>query len=119
TVLATNACAVSSAVKSLTLTSTSCAKMAENTVVAATSFNVYPNPATSEFNVDVTAVEGGAYTMSIYSVTGSVVSTRTINVAEGMNTVNENISGLTNGIYFVQFVNQATNDTIVKKLIKR
>jgi hypothetical protein len=36
-----------------------------------------------------------------------------------MNTVNENISGLTNGIYFVQFVNQATNDTIVKKLIKR
>jgi len=120
TVLATNACGVSSAVKSLTLASASCAvKMAENTAVAATSFNVYPNPATSEFNVDVTAVKGGAYTMTISSITGSVVSTRTINVAEGMNTVNENISGLTNGIYFVQFVNQATNDTIVKKLIKR
>jgi hypothetical protein len=120
TVYATNDCGVNSAVKSLTLASTACAaKMVETPAVAATSFSVYPNPATSEFNVDVTAVEGGAYTMAIYSVTGSVVSTRTINVAEGMNTVNENISGLTNGIYFVQFVNQSTNETIVKKLIKR
>jgi hypothetical protein len=120
TVYATNDCGVNSAVKSITLATAACAaKMVETPAVTATTFSVYPNPATAEFNVDVTAVEGGAYTMSIYSITGSVVATRTINVAEGMNTVNENISGLTNGIYFVQFVNQATNDTIVKKLIKR
>ncbi|MFM2214563.1 MAG: hypothetical protein RL427_1826, partial [Bacteroidota bacterium] len=120
TAQAANACGVATAVKILTLSSAACAaKMVETPAVAATAFSVYPNPATSEFNVDVTAVEGGAYTMSIYTVTGSVVSSRTINVAEGMNTVNENISGLTNGIYFVQFVNQTTNETIVKKLVKR
>jgi len=116
-VSATNSCGVTSAFKIITLTRGG-AKMAENTAVAS-AINVYPNPATSEFNADVTSVKDGVVTMSIYTVQGAVVSTRELNVTEGTTTVNENISGLNSGIYFVQFVNQATNETIVKKLIKR
>jgi hypothetical protein len=120
TVVGTNSCGVSSAAKSITLASAICgAKMAENNLVANTAISVYPNPATSDFNVDVTAVRGGVVTMSIFTIEGAVVSTKDLNVTEGNTTVNENISGLANGIYFVQFVNQATNETIVKKLIKR
>jgi hypothetical protein len=57
--------------------------------------------------------------MSIYTLNGAVVSTKDLTVTEGNTTVTENIADLASGIYFVQFVNQATSETIVKKLIKR
>jgi hypothetical protein len=120
TVVATNSCGVSSAVKSITLTSAACAtKMAEDTLVATNNISLYPNPASSDFNVDLTMVKGGVVTMSIVSINGSVISTKDLNVTEGTTTVNENIADLASGIYFVQFVNQATSETIVKKLVKR
>jgi hypothetical protein len=120
TVKATNTCGVSSAVKSITLASAVCgAKMAEETVAVATNISLYPNPASSEFNVDLTAMQEGVVSMSIYTIDGATVSTRDLNVTEGINTVTENIADLASGIYFVQFVNQATSETIVKKLIKR
>jgi hypothetical protein len=120
TVMATNSCGVSSPVKSITLTSAACVgKMAEDTLVAASDISIYPNPASSEFNVDLSMVKGGVVTMSIVAINGSVISTKDLNVAEGNTTVNENIADLASGIYFVQFVNQATSETIVKKLVKR
>ena len=64
-------------------------------------------------------VKGGVVTMSIVSINGSVIATKDLNVTEGTTTVNENIADLASGIYFVQFVNQATSETIVKKLVKR
>jgi hypothetical protein len=120
TVIATNSCGVTSAVKSITLTSAACvAKMAEDTLVATNNISIYPNPASSDFNVDLTMVKGGVVTMSIVSINGSVIATKDLNVTEGTTTVNENIADLASGIYFVQFVNQATSETIVKKLVKR
>ena len=120
TVKATNSCGVSSAVKSITLASAVCgAKMAEAAVADATTISMYPNPASSEFNVDLTSMQEGVVAMSIYTIDGATVSTRDLNVTQGINTVTENIADLASGIYFVQFVNQATSETIVKKLIKR
>ncbi|MGL2965308.1 T9SS type A sorting domain-containing protein [Flavobacterium sp. XGLA_31] len=120
-VSATNACAVNSTVKTFTLSTATCpaAKMETTKEVTNTAIQVYPNPATDVFNVDVTSAGEGVITMSIYTINGSVVSTKNLNVTEGLNTVNENISSLSNGVYFVQFVNQTTNETIVKKLVKR
>jgi hypothetical protein len=120
TVKATNTCSVSSAVKSITLATAVCgAKMAEVAVSDVATISMYPNPATSEFNVDLTAVKGGVVSMSIYTLDGAVVSTKDLTVSEGINTMTENIADLASGIYFVQFVNQASSETIVKKLIKR
>jgi hypothetical protein len=120
TVKATNSCGVASAVKSITLASAVCgAKMAEAADADATTISMYPNPASSEFNVDLTSMQEGVVAMSIYTIDGATVSTRDLNVTQGINTVTENIADLASGIYFVQFVNQATSETIVKKLIKR
>jgi len=106
--------------KSITLTAGACkSKMDDAAVIVRNTVSIYPNPATSEFNVEVNAANDGVMTMSIYTVEGAVVSTKDLSVTEGVTNVNENISGLANGIYFVQFVNQTTNETIVKKLIKR
>ena len=93
--------------------------MAEAAVDDATTISMYPNPASSEFNVDLTSMQEGVVAMSIYTIDGAAVSTRDLNVTQGINTVTENIADLASGIYFVQFVNQATSETIVKKLIKR
>jgi hypothetical protein len=119
TVLATNSCSVSSPLKTITLASTICgAKMASNDHIESV-IAVYPNPASDSFNVDLTIGNGEVVTMSIIAIDGSIISTKKLNVTEGFNTINENITALRTGIYLVQFVNQTTNQTIVKKLVKR
>ena len=80
---------------------------------------MYPNPATSEFNIDIDASKVGAVQMSIYSINGiMVLNSKTINLEEGRNTINENISNLSNGIYIVRLVDASDNEVLVKKLIK-
>jgi hypothetical protein len=121
TITTSNAVGASiAAPKVITLTAGACkSKMDDAAVIVRNTVSIYPNPASSEFNVEVNAVNDSVMTMSIYTVEGAVVSTRNLSVTEGVTNVNENISELANGIYFVQFVNQTTNETIVKKLIKR
>ena len=82
------------------------------------SITMYPNPASDIFNVELTVGANEDITMSIVAINGAVVSSRKLNVTEGFNTINENVSSLKTGIYFVQFVNATTNETIVKKLVK-
>ena len=56
--------------------------------------------------------------MTVYSMNGSLVNTKNIQVTEGNNTITEDISSLSTGIYFVKFTNTSSNETIIKKLIK-
>jgi hypothetical protein len=56
--------------------------------------------------------------MTIYSLNGATVRTKNIQLSEGNNVINEDISSLANGIYFVRFNNPTNNETIVRKLIK-
>jgi hypothetical protein len=117
TVVAQNSCGASSAVKSITLRSTiPGAKLAANTVSAT---EVYPNPVSSTFNVDVTASRAGVLDIAIYSLDGTVaVSAKSIALQAGVNTISENVSSLNKGIYIVQLVNSSNGDVITKKLIK-
>ena len=119
TVVATNSCGISSAVKTITLASAVCGAKMDSNARVENAIAIYPNPATDSFNVDLTAGNNDSITMSIITINGAVVSTKKLDIVEGFNTVNENISDLKTGIYFVQFVNETTNETIVKKLIKR
>ena len=57
--------------------------------------------------------------VTIYSMNGSVVKTNKIELNQGLNTINEDITSLGSGIYFVRLVNESNNETIVRKLIKR
>ena len=57
--------------------------------------------------------------MTIFTLTGvTVLNPKTIKLEEGRNTINENISNLSNGIYIVKLVDSSNNEVMVKKLIK-
>ncbi|TRX23160.1 T9SS type A sorting domain-containing protein [Flavobacterium franklandianum] len=119
TVVATNACGASSAIKSITLASSTPGARMRQVALAVNVTEVYPNPVSSDFNIDVTASKAGVLEISIYSLDGTmVVSPKSVQLQEGTNTINENISSLKSGIYIVQLVNSSNNEVITKKLIK-
>ena len=119
-VKAANACGVFGAEKSISLTydnvSTCAGKMASPVMVSEVS--IYPNPATDNFNLELTTSVASEMSMTIYSMNGATVRTKNIQLSEGNNVINEDISSLANGIYFVRFNNPTNNETIVRKLIK-
>jgi hypothetical protein len=119
-VLATNACGISTALKTVTLTRGNCptAKQSEVNSALVNEVTLYPNPATNVFNVELNASVDAQMEMTVYSMNGSLVTTKNIQVTEGNNTITEDISSLSTGIYFVKFTNTSSNDTIIKKLIK-
>lgn len=84
-----------------------------------TNTSIYPNPVTETLNIDLTSETKGDLQMTIYSYEGNIVSeTKTINLEEGTNSLNENVSTLDKGIYFVRFTNSTNEEVIVKKIIK-
>ena len=119
TVYATNACGLNTAVKSVTLASTTSGARIRQEAIAVSATEVYPNPVSSALNVDVTAANAGTVEVSVYSLDGTlVVNPKSIEVQEGANTVTENVSGLNSGIYILQIVNPSNGEVITKKLIK-
>lgn len=120
-VAAANICGVSTAVKSVTLTRGNCptAKESEANSLLVNEVKLYPNPANNVFNVELNASADAQMEMTVYSMNGSLVSSKNIQLIEGNNTITEDISYLSNGIYFVKFNNTSTNEMIIKKLIKQ
>ena len=120
-VVAANICRVSTAVKSVTLTRGNCptAKESEINSLLVNEVKLYPNPANNVFNVELNASADAQLEMNVYSMNGSLVSSKNIQLSEGNNTITEDISYLSNGIYFVKFNNTSTNEMIIKKLIKQ
>jgi hypothetical protein len=118
-VYATNACGVSSMVKSVTLTFSTCSIFKPANVSAISEMNMYPNPASQEFNIELNSATEGQLEMTLFSMNGAVIRTKNIPLNEGPNVINENISELTSGIYFVKLTNQSNNETVTKKLIKQ
>jgi hypothetical protein len=47
-----------------------------------------------------------------------MVRTKNVQLTEGNNVINEDVSSLSSGIYFVQIYNVSNGETIVKKLVK-
>lgn len=120
-VVAANICGVSTAIKSVTLTRGNCptAKESEVNSILVNEVKLYPNPANNLFNVELNTSADTQLEMNVYSMNGSLVSSKNIQLSEGNNTITEDISYLSNGIYFVKFNNTSTNEMIIKKLIKQ
>lgn len=119
TIFSKNGVGTSVASKALTLTTSTCSATPRlrNDVVSAT--EVYPNPVSSDFNIDVTASKAGVLEIGIYSLDGTAaVSPRLVKLQENANTITENVSSLKKGIYIVRLVNTSNNEVITKKLIK-
>jgi hypothetical protein len=57
--------------------------------------------------------------MTIFTLTGvTVLNPKTIKLEEGRNTINENVSNLSKGIYIVRLTDSSDKEIMVKKLIK-
>ncbi len=90
-------------------------KLAAQTIAT----EVYPNPVSGTFNVDVTATTASIVEVTVYSFDGTIaVSPKAVKLQAGNNTISQDVSSLNKGIYFVQIANSLTNEVIVKKLIK-
>lgn len=125
-VFASNSCGVNTPSKSVTLTSAACprpnapvAKANDELALTFSNVSVYPNPANYEFNIDIdTSIEGDVQ-MSIYTLNGvMVMDAKTIKLDEGRNTINQNITNLSNGIYIVRLTDSSNKEVMVKKLVK-
>ena len=80
---------------------------------------VYPVPASSIFNVDVTATSDETLEIAIYSLDGfAVMKSKSVQLKKGLNTITENASFLKAGVYIVQLTNSSSSEVITKKLIK-
>lgn len=117
TVAAKNACNVSSAIKSITLTSAACNPF-KMVAPASSAVSMYPNPVRDNFTLELTSSQVGEMEMTIYNINGAVIRTKNVQLTEGNNVFNEDVSSLSSGIYFVQIYNASNDETVVKKLVK-
>jgi hypothetical protein len=123
TVITSNSCGVSSLVKSVILTAGTCPPIVAITNTNETSrvnvTEMFPNPTNDSFNVELSATKSGSVTVTVYSFDGLVVSSKKLQLSEGSNVLNENLSSQRNGIYVVKIINESTGEVTIKKIIKQ
>ena len=117
-VMATNGCGLSSTVKSVTLTSGACPAGRDEVSAITNTITLYPNPTKEEFNVQLNASTAGTMEMTLFNINCTIIGSRTIELIEGNNSINENVSSLAAGVYFVQLTNTSSNETVIKKIVK-
>ena len=87
----------------------------DNLLVDSFTFSLYPNPAHQRVNLQISSSNQTDALITIYSVTGRQIQQESIEVSEGMNQRELNISALQTGIYIIQL---STEDkSIVQKLV--
>lgn len=63
---------------------------------------VYPNPSTGNFTLDINSLEDASYNISISDISGSIIYNSEINCKHGLNKVNLNLTDLlSKGVYFI------------------
>jgi len=76
---------------------------------------MYPNPAKGSIKLEYNATSNNTVTIKVIDVTGKASIIMNRSVITGKNTITANVGNLTNGLYFVQFING--NQVQTKKLI--
>ena len=74
----------------------------KNTEAINHSLAVFPNPATDNINIEVSAQNNGTATVELLNVVGQLVDTQSINLNAGVNRTNIEVSNLVSGVYFVR-----------------
>ncbi len=105
-VSSTNTCGSTSALRTLAITRCANADAMNNgseSVHTAIS-NVYPNPASSVFTLDVTTNKSSEFVVEVYDLLGNLVVSEKHSVLDGTTTLNTDISFLNDGMYFVKLL---------------
>nr|MBA3972340.1 T9SS type A sorting domain-containing protein [Bacteroidota bacterium] len=76
--------------------------------------NLYPNPNSGEFNIEIKGLEKSDVQLEILDLTGGLVYSQNLQLTNGMSNFKVDIS---NGVYFVHITNIKNHETIVKKLV--
>ena len=77
--------------------------------------NIYPNPLSSELNINISGKQSNVYTIEIINTLGAIVSTDIFETSIGRFT--KDVRSLTNGLYFVKI---STNEGFsTQKFIKK
>jgi len=113
-------CGVAGADKYISLSNVPCAiANDDNTARVSNVTEVYPNPVVDTFTMEMVANRTSAFQVEVYSFDGNLIYAKNINLAEGTNTVSENVSQLKKGLYIVKITNASSNEVVVKKMIKQ
>jgi len=63
---------------------------------------LYPNPTSGMFTLNYTSSSSGANEIKLYNLVGQIVMTQSVMQSTGVNTVNFDISSLSQGIYMLE-----------------
>ena len=121
-VAAVNACG-SSASKSLAIASCASPIGMNNTLVDVTTNNyseVYPNPASQEFTIDITTDMDKAVYVEVYDILGNILVRESHTITNGIvNTMKTNIEKFKNGIYLVRLLDDNGNVLNTQRVVKQ
>jgi hypothetical protein len=70
-------------------------------------FNVYPNPSDGQFEISFLSSQNGKSTITVLDKTGQVVSSRIIEMQNGINVISIDGIELSNGVYTIQLSNDS------------
>ncbi len=120
-VSSTNSCGQTSAFRTMTVTRCLNSNAMNNGVESnSTTFsNIYPNPTTSAFTIDVTSDENKEVTVEVYDVLGSIVISEKHQIVSDTNTLKTNIEQYKNGMYFVRLLDVDANVIHSQTVIKQ
>ena len=131
-VTSTNSCGMTSAYRTLAVTYCRDGIAMSNTETNSNTFsNIYPNPTSSDFTIDVVSAgstgsltsgsttENQEVTVEVYDVLGNLVIHAKHQLVAGTNTMKTNMEDFKNGMYFVRLLDVDSNvihsQTVVKQ----
>ena len=80
--------------------------------------NVYPNPAKDNLNISLISPKADKVTLIITDITGKIVERKTVQLSTGDNTLQLNVTNLTQGSYMIKAVCADGCETTIKKFVK-
>jgi hypothetical protein len=120
-VSSTNACGLTSAQRTTTITR--CLDpMAMNNNVESNSTvfsSIYPNPTSSEFTIDVTAEMDKDVIIEVYDMLGNIVVNEKHSIVTGTSVMKTNIGEFKSGLYFVRLTDVNGNVLNTQRVVKQ
>ncbi len=80
--------------------------------------DIYPNPVTEQFNLDIEANEKTELILCIYSITGQQISKKEFLLKSGLNTITANISSLPCGSYLLSVYSKNKKSYAYRKFVR-
>jgi PKD-like domain/GEVED domain/Secretion system C-terminal sorting domain/HYR domain len=114
----TNVCGNTSLFRSTTITRC-LSPDALNSEGGNTFSNVYPNPTSAEFTMDVTVDKDQAIVLEVFDILGNVVISEKHNLTSGTSTMKTNMEQFNNGMYFVRILDANSNVMHTERVVKQ